>query len=186
MLTHLYTRQSVPQLIDPAPSQAELEKIFRAADRAPDHGLLKPWRFLVIQNQAREKLGQIFLAAAQKNSQTPLTAEQTEKFLAMPHRAPMIIVASARLILEHKIPQIEQVLAAAAAVQNLLLAIHACGYAAMWRTGEMAYDVEVKKALGIELHDPLLGFIYVGTSLKAMPAKKILERPMNEFVSFWE
>ncbi len=186
LLTELYSRQSIPQLTDPAPSPAILEQLFHAADRAPDHGVLKPWRFSIIQNQGREKLGQLFLTAAQQTSETPLTAEQSTKLLAMPLRAPMIIVVSAHILSDHKIPATEQLLAVGAAVQNLLLAIHALGYAAMWRTGDMAYHPTVKKAFDLAGQDAIVGFIYVGTPAKANSYKKIAVRPMSEFVSYWK
>jgi nitroreductase len=66
-----------------------------------------------------------------------------------------------------KVPVIEQILAAGAAAQNILLALHALGYAAAWKTGEAAYDPEVKKALGLAVDDHLIGFIYTGGGVGA-------------------
>ncbi len=186
MLNFILERQSVPLLTEPAPSQAILHTIFCAADRAPDHGLLKPWHFLVIEGSAREKLGRIFLSAAQSLTSIPLTPEQQAKWLAMPLRAPMVIVVSARLIPNHKIPEVEQLLAVGASVQNLLLATHVCGYAAMWRTGEMAYNEKVKVELNIAPQDAIAGFIYIGSPVKSGSHKKILERSMSEFVKEWK
>ena len=77
-------------------------------------------------------------------------------------RAPLIIVVACRIVPGTKVPAIEQILAAGAAAQNILLALHALGYVAAWKTGEAAYDTEVKKALGFAADDHLVGFIYTG------------------------
>jgi len=77
-------------------------------------------------------------------------------------RAPLIIVVACRVVPGTKVPAIEQILAAGAAAQNILLALHSLGYVAAWKTGEAAYDTEVKKALGFAADDHLVGFIYTG------------------------
>jgi len=58
--------------------------------------------------------------------------------------------------------EIENICAVAAAVENLLLAAHALGLGAMWRTGPAARDPEVKKFLGFEPDQELLSFVYIG------------------------
>jgi len=77
-------------------------------------------------------------------------------------RAPLIIVVACRIVPGTKIPAIEQLMAAGAAAQNILLALHALGYVAAWKTGEAAYDTEVKKSLGLAADDHLVAFIYTG------------------------
>jgi len=64
----------------------------------------------------------------------------------------------------HRIPECEQIAAAAAATQNIMLAAHALGYGAMWKTGEPAYDASVKTALGLNADDEIMGFLYLGTN----------------------
>ncbi len=78
-------------------------------------------------------------------------------------RAPLLIVVSAKVVRGHKVPEVEQLLAVGAATQNLVLAAHAQGLGAMWRTGAAAYDPMVKQALGIDPDDGIVGFVYVGT-----------------------
>ena len=97
-------------------------------------------------------------------------------------RAPLIIVVAARTQV-CKIPQIEQVLAVAAAAQNIMLAAHALGFGAMWKTGDPAYDDSVKSALGLETTDSIVGFLYLGTADgTSLPAV----RPLPEqFVTEW-
>ena len=77
-------------------------------------------------------------------------------------RAPLIILVGCRIVPGTKVPDIEQLMAAGAAAQNILLALHALGYVAAWKTGEAAYDTEVKKSLGMAADDHIVGFIYTG------------------------
>jgi nitroreductase len=55
----LHTRESAKRLQEPAPTESALEAIFAAAVRAPDHGQLRPWRFIVIRGDARMRFGDV-------------------------------------------------------------------------------------------------------------------------------
>ena len=81
--------------------------------------------------------------------------------------APLVILVGCRIVPGTKVPAIEQLMAAGAAAQNILLALHAQGYVAAWKTGEAAYDTEVKRALGLAADDHIVGFIYAGGSAGA-------------------
>jgi nitroreductase len=80
----------------------------------------------------------------------------------------LIILVACRVVPGTKVPVIEQILAAGAAAQNILLGLHNFGYAAAWKTGDAAYDPEVKKALGLAVDDHIVGFIYTGGGLGAL------------------
>lgn len=158
----LLNRVSVTRLADPAPNAAQLDVILRAALRAPDHGQLRPWRFLTVQGDARERLGALF-AEALRLRQPELPDDALAKPRKMPLRAPMVLVVIARVLPHPKIPESEQVLAVACAAHGVLLAAHAQGLGAVWRTGEFAYDPYVAQELGLADNEQVLGFIYVGT-----------------------
>ena len=158
----LLNRVSVTRLADPAPNAAQLDVILRAALRAPDHGQLRPWRFLTVQGDARERLGALF-AEALRLRQPELPDEALAKPRKMPLRAPMVLVVIARVLPHPKIPESEQVLAVACAAHGVLLAAHAQGLGAVWRTGEFAYDPYVAQQLGLADNEQVLGFIYLGT-----------------------
>ena len=160
-LEALNTRNSAKTYGDTAPSRDELAVVLQAAVRAPDHGRLRPWRFMLIKGDQRRKFGDMLAASALRR--TPGLSEgdlQRERDKAM--RAPLIIVVVCRAVTGTKVPVIEQILAAGAAAQNVLLALHTLGYAAAWKTGDAAYDPEVKKALGLAVDDHLVAFIYTG------------------------
>ena len=162
----LLTRRSARTLSEPAPDAAALDLMLASAARAPDHGRLRPWRFLIVRAGARARFGA--LLAAHLKRQHPHSSEETlARERAKAFRAPLIIVVAAALDAAVKIPVIEQQLAAAAAAEALMLAAVALGFNAMWKTGSAAYDAEVKVALGFAASDALVGFLYVGTDTTA-------------------
>ncbi len=161
-LDALHRRSSVPRLTGPLPSKDVLDNIYRAAFRAADHSVLRPWRFLVVKGDARLRLGELF-AKAGLSSNAELKAKAVEKLRNKPLRAPLIIVCIASYKPHPKVPEIEQDLSAAAATQNMLLAAFAQGLGAMWRTGSLAYSSTVKSGLGLSCREKIIGFLYIGT-----------------------
>jgi nitroreductase len=140
-----------------------LAQILAAGASAPDHGRLRPWRFIVVRGDARERLGEVFAQALVKR-QPDAPAEALEQERGRPLRAPVVIAVVARVDPQHpKIPEFEQVLSTGAAVENILLAAHAQGFGAKWLTGANAYDDHVKAALGLTGNDRLAGFVHLGT-----------------------
>jgi nitroreductase len=165
----LLTRASNGKLRDPGPDDAALERIVQSALRAPDHGLLRPWRIQLVRGAARERLGSAMRAALERrNPAAP--PEALEKEQRKPLRAPLILVVSARLREDAKVPAVEQLLATGALAHGLLLGVHLHGFAGIWRTGPAAYDDEVKRALGIAPTDAIVGFVYIGSPAQAYPA----------------
>lgn len=174
LLEGIQTRTSPLKLTTPAPSAAQLEQIARAGTRAPDHGRLRPWRFAVFEGAAREKLGEAMancLRSRVPNSpQEHLDAEKNKAL-----RAPTVVVVGAK-ISKGKIPEIEQVGAVSAAIQNMLLAAHSLGFGAMWKTGAAAYDPGVKALVGLAPEDHIVGIVYLGTVASPGP---LVEAPLD-------
>ena len=181
-LDALLNRVSLGRLQEPAPDAAQREVLFRAALRAPDHGYLRPWRFLTIEGEGRERLGELFVSAVlAKDSQAPEAA--TTKARNMPMRAPLMVVVIAKLQAGHKVPEVEQLLSAGCAAHGILLAAHAQGLGAIWRTGDMAYDRTVAKGLGLAENERVVGFLYLGSvegDRRAVP-----ELAPADFVQTW-
>jgi nitroreductase len=84
-----------------------------------------------------------------------------------------LIVTVVAAVQPGKIPEIEQVLAVGAGVQNMLLAAHALGYGAMWKTGAPAYDAELKAELGFAATDQIVAFLYLGTQAGTLGPRDI-------------
>jgi nitroreductase len=172
-------RVSCPKVTAVAPSQMQIDRLLRAAVSAPDHGKLRPWRFLVLQGDDRARLGEMFVAAAKQN--TPdLNESACDKLRTKPLRAPVVIVVVAEVVEQHRIPVIEQVMSTVCAVEHMMLAGFAMGLGMMWRTGELAHDAFVKKSLGFAAKDEIVAFLYVG-----MPEAELQPRiaaPLQDYV----
>ena len=178
----LLQRSSMPRLEEPAPSEEALDTIFRAALRAADHKVLRPWRFLVIRGQSLDRLGDLFASAAQQDD-AELSTSELDKIRQKPLRAPLIVVIISSPKANPKVPLLEQDLSAAAATQNMLVAAYAQDIGAMWRTGSMAYHPVVMKGLGLKDQEKIIGFLYLGTA--AAPGKQIPNEDPSDFVQEW-
>ena len=181
-LTAISQRVSVAQLTGPGPSAEQLELLFQAAFRAPDHAWMRPWRYLTIKDEGLVKLGEVF-AQAGLNKDPELDQDKIDKLKRMPSRAPLMVVAMADIQQHPNVPANEQRLAVGAGIQNMLTAAYALGLGAIWRTGEMAYEPYVSESLGLSKTEEILGFIYLGhvnCKLKQPPVLNI-----NDFVRSW-
>lgn len=165
-LDQLLARRSVGLLQDPAPRDADLDLILEAGLRAPDHGRLRPWRFVTIRGEARIAFGECLAGAAAKRD-PEAAAALGERARAWVRRTPLLIAVGA-IVKDGKIPEFEQMLSAAAAAMNMLNAAHLLGYGAMWVTGANAYDPTVNALLGFEAPSRLVGFLTVGTPAPAL------------------
>lgn len=169
----LLERVSSPRLIEPAPSHEQQQIIFSAALRAPDHGQLRPWQFLMVEGEAREKLGDIFVKIA-KADDANMSDEECARTKNLPMRAPLLVVAIAKIMESPKVPETEQIISAGIAAYAMLLAADALGFGGVWRTGAMAYHKEVKKALGVKPGDHIVGYLYIGTPERARKIREPL------------
>lgn len=148
----------------PAPSDAELQQILGAAQRAADHGRLRPWRFFVVRPEHYEVFYDRLAAAATRVQGDPARYEQNREKYRLTARAPLLVVAAARIDTAHKVAPIEQAFAAAGATQLVLSAAHALGYQAFLFSGAGVFDAPFKASLGLAAHDHLIGFICLGTA----------------------
>ena len=157
----MYSRHSQGKLKPDALPHELIEKLLDAAVQAPNHYKVRPWRFVVLTGEGRNKLGDV-MAASQLDRHPDSPPEAFDKCRALPLRAPVMIAVGVDKPNEPKVLEIENICAVAAACQNLLLAAHASGLGAKWRTGEWARDAKVKEFLGFESDQHIVGFVYVG------------------------
>ena len=160
------TRSSAARLAEPGPTPEDLAKLLQAAERAPDHGRLRPWRLIVLKGAMREA----FTAAAAEAKRTRLPGMTADQLMAERdklNRSPTLVVVGCAVNREQtKVPEIEQVVAAGAAAQNLFLAAHDLGYGVMWKTGAAAYDSAVKATVGLRPDDHIVAIMHLGARLK--------------------
>ncbi|QEY58692.1 nitroreductase [Pseudomonas sp. C27(2019)] len=178
----LLKRVSVPRLQEPAPTAEQLEIMLRAALRAPDHGQLRPWRFLTIAGDNRKQLGELFVQAV-LSTEPNASFEQIEKTRNLPMRAPMLLVVIASVSKDPKVPAHEQLLAAGCAAHGVLLAAHALGVGAVWRTGAMAELDMVNTGLGLQDNEQIIAYIYLGTPINSLRNPPLLDPA--DFVRSW-
>ncbi len=172
----LSRRRSVPppQLGEPGPGPDELATLLTIASRVPDHGKLAPWRFIVIEGEARGRLGETaarIVAADAPDASADRLAQERERLA----RAPVVVAVVSRAKPHPKIPDWEQVLSAGAVCMNLVTAATALGYGASWLTEWIAYDRRFLDALGLAPEERVAGFVHVGR-----PGMTPADRPRPE------
>lgn len=176
----LNTRASQAILDLPVPSEEQLMMLFSAALRAPDHANLKPSRFIIVEEERREAFGDL-LAKCVKATEPDVDDAKFNKTKSLPLRAPMVIVAITKYQEHPKVPRVEQIVSTGAAVQNIMLGLHAMGFAGYWRTGTLASNTVLKDSLKLEKNDEIVGFIYLGTATREKSPRDIPD--LSQFVS---
>jgi nitroreductase len=178
----LLTRRSgsAKSMVAPGPSADELRVILTAAARAPDHGKLFPWRFILFEGEARARFGET-LAQCLKAAEPEVSEERLEierrRFL----RAPVVVSVISRAKDGIPIPVWEQQLSAGAVCQNMLIAATAMGYVANWITEWPAYDPFIAQSLGLGEGERVAGFVYIGTA--AQPLEERARPDLDKLVT---
>ncbi|SET12757.1 NAD(P)H nitroreductase [Thorsellia anophelis] len=154
----LLKRQSQSKLITPAPSGQSLELILQAGLRAPDHGHLTPWRFVIIQNEGLDRLSDLFVQTVCSQD-----SDKKQRAASLPYRAPMIIAVIAKVVDHPKVPYWEQIVSAGCAVQAMQMAAFALGFGGIWRSGDWCDNEIIRTAFNCMPLDKIVGYLYLGT-----------------------
>jgi nitroreductase len=151
-------RRSVDRLVTPAPSDDEVARLVAIAASAPDHGLLRPWRLIVVRGDGRHAVGQALADTLPADDEAGRA-----RMASKPLRAPLLLAVVFSPQQNPRVPEWEQVAAVSALVQNLMLLLHRYEWGSKWRTGEASRAEPMRKLLGLEEHETAFGFLYVGT-----------------------
>ena len=166
----------------PGPTAAQLDEILQVAVRAPDHGKLSPWRFMVFEGPARDGVGKRFAARwamlHPDHGQDSLSFQQ-----GLFARAPLVVVVVSTAAPHAKIPVWEQQMSSAAVCYNVVLAAQALGFDAQWQTDWVAYDAAARLAMGIAEAENVAGVIYIGTS--TVPLEDRPRPDVSTLVTHW-
>jgi nitroreductase len=157
----ILNRRSATALVGPPPTDAELDLILQAGASAPDHRVLRPWRFIVIRGDNRAIFARA-LAGALAELEPEVDSEALRRQEAKAGRAPLLVVLIAKIRPNHRTPRWEQFASAAAAGQNICLAAKALGYDAAWRSTRLAGASSLRQVLDMQPEDDLLGWIEIG------------------------
>ncbi|MGW2858758.1 nitroreductase family protein [Streptomyces sp. NPDC001205] len=150
------TRRSEHRLIEPAPSDEEFVDLLGWAATAPDHGHLRPWRWILVRGESRAALGEAFASGA-------TDAEAVRREGRKPLRAPLLATLVFVPRRSHRVPDWEQLAASSTMVNSLMLLLHDRGFGSMWRTGSSVDSAGTRALLGLAPHERLIGWLYVGS-----------------------
>jgi nitroreductase len=173
-LEFILSRRSATKLGPPGPTDSDLARILSAAATVPDHGQLQPFRFVVVSGDGRATFGAA-LAKAAKKRKPELSDAALEGVSAKALRSPALIVLIASPK-PGKIEAWEQLATAACAGYAIVLAAHALGIGAVWKSVPFTRGKGLKKLLGLGPGEEMLGWIHLGTPTKtAEPIRKKLD-----------
>ena len=151
------------RLVEPGPSQRQLTDILGAAAAAPDHGLLIPWRFVVVPVNKRHVLAEAF-ALALIDRDPGATLEQIEAAREKAYRAPFLMLVIARLgVTEQAIPAVERLVSLGCAVQNVLLSACAAGFGSGLTSGQAMSSPRLMSVCGLVESEQLVCCINIGS-----------------------
>ncbi|MGE8206988.1 nitroreductase family protein [Heyndrickxia sp. NPDC080065] len=140
-----------------------IHTLLEAATWAPNHKKTEPWKFRVVKGEGRIKLGNEMARITEMKTKG-LSEEDAQKMIEKarkgPLRAPVIIIMAVSPT--GKVPEIEEIIAAGCAMQNVLLLATEKGLATIARTGDIAYEPELNKYLQLDENDKIVGLVYVG------------------------
>jgi nitroreductase len=168
------TSPKAADLVPPAPTEAQLNEMLTVAARVPDHGMMKPWRFIVLPKATRAPIVEKICANFRSGNPGATNAEVEKQRLRF-GGSPLIVTVVSRTAPNPKVPEIEQLLSAGAACMNLLNAAHALGFGANWLTGWAAFDKSSKELFGLADNEQIVGFVHIGTM-----QGEVFQRPRPE------
>lgn len=186
VLEAIRTRRSIGKVGPECPPKEVIQQILDAATWAPTHHKTQPWRFYVLAGRAREALGEVMAECKAARVSGSKAESKVEKARRKPLRAPVIIAVAVQPSRDEDVVEIEEIAATSAAVQNMLLAAHAMGLGAIWRTGDPCYDPKMQAFFGLREPARLLGFVYLGyPAVSSLRGKRIPAEELTVWLG-WE
>lgn len=172
---------SAKAMAGPGPDEPQLRQILTAAARVPDHGKLFPWRFIVIEGEARSRFGEMLAAVLRETEPNAATDERLVAERSRFERAPVVVAVVSKVREMIPIPVWEQQLSAGAVCQTMLIAATSLGFVANWITEWPAYNPLVKERLGLKPGERIAGFVYIGHP--AAPLEERVRPDMDKIVT---
>lgn len=187
VLEAIASRRSIGRLKDEPVGRETILGLLEAASWAPSHHNTQPWRFIVMTGEGRGKLGEGYAnvtAAESPGQEAGALEEKLRKERSKAYRAPVVIAAICSPSDDPRAVYAEELAAAQAAVQNLLLAAHAHGLGAIWRSGAPMYHPRMKETFELRADEEIVAFIYLGyPDMKPLEPKRV---PIGEKTTWLE
>lgn len=168
------------RLLEPGPSDSELKLMLEASMTAPDHKGLKPWRFIVVKDEARATLGELFATAAQKRD-PDTKAKEIDRQRDKGANPPVTLIVVATPKEDDKVPEYEQLITAGIAAQQVQLAAFSMGYGTILVSGEKVDDAFIKQALNIGEQEIIIGFISMGSVESVLIKSRLSAESLTEY-----
>ncbi|MED0738100.1 nitroreductase [Aneurinibacillus thermoaerophilus] len=186
LLELIMTRRTIGKVKDDPVPREDIEKILEAGNWAPSHFNTQPWKYFVMTGNGRKRLGEAYAKIALLEKGEGLTDAETkalyEKSMNKAFRAPLVIAVACLPHEEEYVVEAEEFAAVAASIQNMLLAAHALGYGAIWRTGAPSYHPVMKELFGLGAKDRLMGLVYIGRPDMVRESRRI---PVEQKTEWW-
>ena len=159
-LSFLRNRRSHPpkMLSGPPPTRDELMALLELAARVPDHGKLEPWRFVVLERAALDRLAPVLAGHVAAQGGDEAAVEKARSAFD----SPVIVAVVSAPVESPKVPEWEQFLSAGAVCLELVNAALAAGYGAAWLTGAAAQPEFAQAHLGTGMDEKVVGLIHIG------------------------
>ena len=195
-------RKSIRRFKQTPVPEGDIKKILDAGMRAPSANNTQPWSFLVIKDKAllskmaeavRQQVDRM-IPYAENEKQTQRLAAYKSTYYTFFEHAPVVIAvfmegydASTDELLARigysvddirrlrPLPGLQSV---AAAIQNMLLAIHALGYGSCWMTGPLIAQEGFEKLLGFGKEKSIAALLPIGVPDEGPPARS--RKPLEE------
>lgn len=181
-LDFLLTRRSRPSktLRAPAPDADQLRVLLTAAARSPDHGKLEPWRFIVLQGTALQRMADAVAACGLRLGKDEETCAKARAAFA---DSPLCVAVIEVHKPSEKTPALEQTYSAGAVCLALLNAALADGWGANWLSGWASHDRGfLTEALALDENERVAGFLHIGTETSTPPDRP---RPDLDAITTW-
>ncbi|MGB3591321.1 MAG: nitroreductase [Nonlabens sp.] len=160
----------------------DLVEILESSRWAPTHKKTEPWRYKVIQGEARTRLGDFMMAQFEENEGKPAGIKLRKQKEKMQASAAIILIFMNRDSKE-RIPEWEEIAAVSMSVQNMWLTAHSLGYGAYWSSPKSYAHMKKFESIQVGENEKFLGFFYIGNhSIREMPT--VERQGIDHFVQF--
>lgn len=156
-----------------------IKKLIEMADWAPTHGRTEPWRFIVYPQNKIPEFAKAHAEIYRETTPADKYKEPVYQKLAAVENASHLLIAYMKRGTNANIPEIEEICAASAAVENLLLAAAADDISSFWSTSGRTHHPAMKEYFELAEEDIILGQIYLGYSETA-PGEGSRITPLEE------
>lgn len=162
---------------------SQVKQLLQLADWAPTHKHTEPWRFIVYAGSKAKEFVQQHAELYRKSvPDEQFKKDKYEKILGNAVNLSHLIVCVMKRDEQERIPEIEEISAASAAVQNILLGAESLGIAGFWSTGGMTHSSLMKEFLGLNSRDKVIGLIYLGYSDSGYEGKRVI--PVDDKITW--